>query len=311
MIRFIFLRALSALGVIVGVSCIVFVLSHVIPGDPVEVMLGEYAAPADREALTKRLGLDKPIWEQFVSYMGQLVRFDLGESLHSKRPIVETLAERLPATAWLAFVSMVIAIVIAVPLGCLAALKQNSVWDALAVGFSVFGVAIPNFVFGPLAILVFAVGLGWFPVSGNETPLAVVLPALTLGTAMAAILARMVRASLLDVLREDYVRTARAKGLSDIDVVWRHALRNALLPVVTIVGLQLGALLAGAVVTEQVFSWPGIGELTIESIRRRDYPVLQGCVLVIAITYVIINTLTDVVYAWVDPRIRLNSDNHS
>ncbi len=309
MVRYTTLRLLSAAGVVLGVACVVFLLSHLIPGDPVEVMLGEYAAPADREALRESLGLNQPLGVQLLNFLKQIAHFDLGQSLHSKKEIWPILAERVPATAALAGAAIAIAIAIAIPLGCLAAMMQRSVWDTLAMGFSVFGVAIPNFVFGPIAILVFAVWLGWFPVSGNETPLSIVLPALTLGTAMAAILARMVRASLLEVFREDFIRTARAKGLSETQVVLRHALRNALLPVVTITGLQLGALLAGAVVTEQVFSWPGIGQLTIESIRRRDYPVLQACVLLISVSYVLVNTLTDIAYAWVDPRIRLGDSS--
>ena len=306
MLRYVLFRLLSAAIVVLGVTCVVFLLSHLIPGDPVEVMLGEYATNADRTTLRESLGLHKPVTEQLLDFLIQVVHLELGQSLHSKQDITTLLKERWPSTVLLTLVASGVAMLIALPLGCLAALSQRRLWDVLAVGFSVFGIAIPNFVFGPLAILVFSVGLGWFPVSGNETPASIVLPALTLGTAMAAILARMVRASLLEVFHEDYIRTARAKGLSETQVILHHALRAALLPVVTIIGLQLGGLLAGAIITEMIFSWPGIGQLTIESIRRRDYPVLQACVLLISVSYVVINTLTDLVYVWVDPRIRLD-----
>jgi peptide/nickel transport system permease protein len=215
------------------------------------------------------------------------------------------LAERIPATAELALAALLVAVALAMPLGVFAAVKPRSGYDAGAMVFAVLGVSIPNFVMGPLLILVFSFWLGWFPVSGKEGFGSLILPALTLGTAMSAILARMVRSSLLEVMREDYIRTARAKGLGEIQVITHHAMKNATLPVITILGLQLGTLLGGAVITEIVFSWPGVGQLTIESIQTRDYPVLQACVLVISLAYVVVNTLTDVVYAWVDPRIRL------
>ena len=308
MLRYLASRLGSAAIVVLGVSLLVFLLIHLIPGDPVEVMLGESARPADREALRQALGLDRPILSQLVHYFGSLLRLDLGESLHSKRPIVEMLAERLPATMVLAGAALAVAVVLALPLGALAAMRRNSIWDVGAMGLSMVGVSIPNFVMGPLLILCFSFWLGWFPVSGWDDWSALVLPALTLGTALAAILSRMVRSSLLEVMGEDYIRTARAKGLHEVAVVVRHGLYNATLPVITILGLQLGTLLGGAVITEIVFSWPGIGQLTIESIQRRDYPVLQACILVISLAYVLVNTLTDVVYYWVDPRIRLSGD---
>ena len=215
--------------------------------------------------------------------------------------------ERLPATAWLAIVSLLIAVALALPLGMLAAVRRDTCWDTGSMAFSMLGVSIPNFWLGPLLILVFSLWLGWFPVSGRDAAGAVVLPALTLGTGLAAILSRMVRSSLLEVLGEDYIRTARAKGLPPHRILLQHGLRNALLPVITLLGLQLGALLAGAVVTETVFSWPGIGLLTIEAIQTRDYPVVQACVLLISLTYVLVNLLTDLAYAWIDPRIRLGT----
>ena len=285
-IAFIAARLLSAAVVVLGVACLVFALIHLVPGDPVEVMLGESARPADREALRAALGLDRPVAAQLGAYLGDLARLDLGESLHSRRPIAELLAERIPATVELAVAALLVALL-------------------LAMTFAMIGVSVPNFVMGPVLILVFAFWLGWLPVSGREGASSLVLPALTLGTALASVLSRMVRASLLEVLGDDYIRTARAKGLGEISVIVRHALPNAALPVVTVLGLQLGTLLGGAVITEMVFSWPGVGQLTVEAIQRRDYPVLQACVLVISLAYVVVNTATDLVYGWIDPRIRI------
>lgn len=302
-------RVISRLGstavVVFGVLCLVFFLIHLVPGDPVEVMLGESARPADRMALRESLGLDKPLAVQFGRYLSHVAQLDLGTSLRSKRPIIDILAERLPATAELAVAALLVAIVIAFPLGIVAAVRKDTVWDHSAMTVSLLGVSIPNFLMGPLLILFFSLWLGWFPVTGRDGFSSLVLPAITLGSAMAAILSRMVRATLLEVLGEDYIRTARAKGLGPGAVIWRHALRNALLPVITLLGLQLGALLAGAVITEAVFSWPGIGQLIIEAIQSRDYPVVQACVLLISLSYVVVNTLTDLVYSWLDPRVRL------
>jgi peptide/nickel transport system permease protein len=305
MLGFLVARLASAGVVVAGVVCLVFLLIHLIPGDPLEVMLGESAQPADRLALEQALGLDQPLWVQLIRYVEGLLRFDLGTSLYSKEPIGHLLLERLPATAALAGAAMAVSVGIAIPLGIFAATRQGTAWDLGAMGFSVLGASIPNFVMGPLLILGFSVGLGWFPVSGREGPASLILPSVTLGTALAAILSRMMRSALLEVLGEEYIRTARAKGLKEVTVVLRHALPNAALPVITVLGLQLGALLGGAVVTEIVFSWPGIGQLLIESIQRRDYPVVQACVLVISLTYVVVNTATDLIYDGLDPRIRL------
>ena len=291
---------------IVGITTIVFMLIHVVPGDPVEVMLGESAKIADREALREALGLNLPLSTQWLNYVSGLLQLDLGTSLHSKRPVMEILSERIPATFILAGTSILIALIIALPLGVLAAVRKNSFWDTSAMAFAMLGVAIPNFLMGPLLILFFSLWLGWFPVSGNDQPLSLVLPALTLGTALAAILSRMIRSSLLEVLNEDYIRAANARGLSPTTVIWKHGLKNAALPVVTIMGMQLGALLTGAVITETVFSWPGIGQLTIEAIQKRDYPVVQSCVLLISLSYVFVNLLTDLAYAYLDPRVSLN-----
>ncbi len=309
MLRF-FLRRLShAVIVVCGVAVLVFSLIHLIPGDPVEVMLGEAAQPADLQTLRHALGLDQALHIQFWRYLQGLAHLDLGNSLHTRRPVLDLLLERLPATLELTAAALLLAISAALPLGVIAALRKNSGWDRGAMAFAMLGVSVPSFWMGPVLILVFAVWLGWLPVSGRDGFTSLLLPALTLGLGMAAILARMIRSALLDTLNEDYIRTARAKGLPMRTVVWRHALRNALLPVITLLGLQLGALLGGTVITETVFAWPGIGLLVVESIQRRDYPVVQACVLFISITYVLVNTLTDLVYAQVDPRVRLGDSS--
>jgi peptide/nickel transport system permease protein len=305
MLNYLGSRLFGALLVMIGVTTIVFMLIHIVPGDPVEVMLGESAQIADKEALREVLGLNLPLSTQWLNYVKGLLQLDLGTSLHSKRPVMEILAERIPATSILAGTSILIALFIALPLGVLAAVRKDSFWDTGAMAFSMLGIAIPNFCMGPLLILVFSLWLGWFPVSGDDQTLSLVLPALTLGTALAAILSRMIRSSLLEVLNEDYIRAANARGLSPTTVIWKHGLKNAALPIVTIMGMQLGALLAGAVITETVFSWPGIGQLTIEAIQKRDYPVVQSCVLLISLSYVFVNLLTDLAYAYLDPRVSL------
>ena len=305
MLTFILQRLLGALLVIFGVISIVFLLIHMIPGDPVEIMLGESASTADREALRMALGLDQPVWVQFQQYLAGLVHLDMGSSIHFRRPVADLLLERLPATGLLAAVTLMITLLMALPLGIMAAVRRDTPWDTGAMTFSMLGVSIPNFWLGPVLILVFSLWLGWFPVSGRSGFGSVILPAVTLSTGLVAVLSRMVRSSMLEVLGEDYMRTAKAKGLPPQRVILHHGLRNALLPVITLLGLQLGALLAGAVITETVFSWPGVGLLTIESIQSRDYPVVQACVLLISVTYVLVNLLTDLAYAWVDPRIRL------
>lgn len=305
MIVYLYKRIALAAVVVLGVSTLVFLLIHLVPGDPVEVMLGENAQVADREALRVALGLDKPLLQQWLQFMSQWLQLDLGTSLYSKREIAAILAERIPATAILAVASLLVAVLIAFPLGIIAALNRGRGWDITAMTFSMLGVSIPNFWLGPLLILVFSIGLGWFPVSGYGGPLSLVLPALTLGSALAALLSRMIRASLLEVLSEEYMRAASARGLSPLAVVLRHGLPNAMLPIITVLGLQLGALLAGAVITETIFAWPGIGQLTIDAIQKRDYPVVQACVLLISLTYVLINLVTDLAYAWLDPRVRL------
>ncbi len=297
-------RLLNLVSVVFGVLVLTFLLIHLVPGDPVEVMLGDSASIADREALREQLGLNKPLLTQFGLYLNNLAHGDLGQSIHTKTPIIELFKSRYPASIKLAFLSLVIGIVIGVPLGIYAALKAGHWQDLVVTIISVRLSAMPVFWLGPILMLVFAVWLGWLPVSGMDEPTSIVLPALTLGFGLSAILTRMTRTSLLEVLNDDFIRTARAKGLSEAKVIIRHALRAALLPIVTIVGLQMGSLLAGTVITETIFSWDGIGRLLVESIEKRDYPVTQACVLAVALSYVVINLFTDMVYRVVDPRMR-------
>ncbi|MGB0911347.1 MAG: nickel ABC transporter permease [Nitrospirales bacterium] len=307
MINFFFSRFLSAVVVIVGVTCLVFIFIHLIPGDPIDVMLGETAHQADKNALREALGFHLPIHIQLRDYVHRLLQGDLGTSIHSGRAIADILLERFPATLELGMGAIVIALVIAFPLGILAAIRQKTFLDFSTMTFALAGISIPNFWLGPILIMIGALWLGWFPVSGREGFLSLVLPALTLGTGMAAILSRMIRSAVLEVIHDDYIRTAQAKGLTESQTIVRHALRNALLPVVTLLGLQLGALLSGAVITEIVFSWPGIGSLMIEAIQQRDYPIVQATILCISFTYIGINLVTDVLYAWLDPRIRFRN----
>jgi peptide/nickel transport system permease protein len=295
---------LSVASVIFGVLLLTFLLVHLVPGDPVEVMLGESASMADRDALRADLGLNKSLPSQFSSYLGKLAHLDLGHSIHTKQPIIELIKARYPATLKLAILSLLIGLGIGIPLGVYAALKAGYWQDIVVTIVSVRLSAMPAFWLGPILMLVFAVWLGWLPVSGMDSRSSIVLPAVTLGFGLSAILTRMTRTSLLEVLNDDYIRTARAKGLSERTVIIRHALRAALLPIITIVGLQMGSLLAGTVITETIFSWDGIGRLLVESIEKRDYPVTQACVLVIALSYVLVNLLTDVLYRFADPRVR-------
>lgn len=305
----VFRRLLFVLPVMWGVSTFVFLIIHLIPGDPVDVLLGETASAVDRQALRQQLGLDRPLGEQYLTFVWRVVQGDLGHSLYTRRPVRTLIAERFPATVVLSVAALVVAVGLALPLGVLAALRPRSLLDTVSMVLALLGVSMPNFWLGPLLILVFALHLGWLPVSGQgDGNIAyLVLPAFTLGTALMAVLTRMTRAGMLETLHEDYIRTARAKGLAERMVVIKHALGNALIPLVTLLGLQGGALLSGTFITETIFAWPGLGELTIRAIQQRDYPVVQGCVLVIALTYVMVNMLTDVLYAFLDPRIRFES----
>ncbi|MDP1522330.1 MAG: ABC transporter permease, partial [Methylotenera sp.] len=288
--------------VVFGVLVLTFLLIHLVPGDPVEVMLGESASMADRAQLRADLGLDQPLIQQFGSYLAKLSHGDFGRSIHTQTPIIELIKTRYPATLKLAALSLLIGMCIGIPLGIYAALKANHWQDLVVTLVSVRLSAMPAFWLGPMLMLIFAVWLGWLPVSGMESNTSIILPALTLGFGLSAILTRMTRTSLLEVLNDDYIRTARAKGLSERTVILRHALRAALLPIITIVGLQMGSLLAGTVITETIFSWDGIGRLLVESIEKRDYPITQACVLIVALSYVLVNLLTDSLYRFADPR---------
>ena len=304
MLRFLARRLALTIPVLLGVATLVFSLIHLIPGDPAQAMLGDAAAPQDVEELRRRLGLDRPLPEQYAAFMGGLARGDLGTSLRTSEPVTTMIADRLPATFELAAAAMAVAVAVAMPLGIVAAVWRGTAVDHGAMTLALMGISIPNFWLGPLLAIIFAVELGWLPVSGRGTWAHLILPAISLGAALAAILARMTRATLLEELREQYVLAARARGASRLRAVVRHGFRNSLIPVVTLIGLQFGAVLTGAVITETIFAWPGIGRLLIQSISFRDYPLVQGCILLIAITYVGVNLLTDLVYGVLDPRIR-------
>ena len=302
--RYVLTRLLYTLPVLWLVVSVVFLLIHLVPGDPVEQMLGEGAAAADIQATRHAYGLDAPVGRQYLNYWKGVLHGDLGRSVRFDQPVTRIIAQRYPWTLQLTFAAMLVALLISIPAGVRSARRRNR-WDDRALSFvSLLGLSFPNFALGPILILFFAIGLGLLPVSGSGTVAHLVLPAITLGGALAAILTRMVRTAMLEELSQDYIRTARAKGLSENVVVYKHALRNAMVPVLTVVGLQFGALLAGTIVTETIFSWPGIGRLTIQSINNRDYYLVQGCILIIGLTYVVVNFLTDFLYSLANPRIR-------
>ena len=301
--RYLFQRLLLFFPTLLGSLTLVFFLVHLIPGDPVEVMLGETVSSADKEGLRRAMGLDLPIGTQYLRFLRALAQGDLGRSLYQQGGVAELVFSRLPATIELTLSAMGVALLIAFPLGILAAVKKNRWADRGALLFSLLGLAMPNFWLGPLLMIVFSIGLGWLPVSGRGGPQHLILPSFTLGMVMASILIRMIRSSLLEAINEDYIRTARAKGVSERKIWLKHALRNSLLPVITILGLQFGALLAGSIITETIFAWPGIGRLTIQAIQTRDYPLAQGCILVISTSYLVVNLLTDILYRLVDPRV--------
>lgn len=296
-------QILGMLAVIWVVITAVFLLLHLAPGDPIGIMLGD-SVGMDESALRQRFGLDLSLWHQYWAFLAGILRGDWGMSIFYHKPVLELLWARLPATLTLALLAVAIALLIALPLGIIAAVRKNAWQDKLAMITALVGMSIPGFVLGPILIIVLAVDHGWFPVSGMDAPYAWVLPSLTLGTALAAILTRMLRASLLEVLHEDYIRTAKAKGASESRLLLVHGLRNAFLPILTLVGLQLGALLGGAVIIETVFDWPGLGLLLIESINRRDYALVLGAILLITLFYVLVNNLLELAYRWLDPRIR-------
>lgn len=305
-------RLLAMVPVLLLVSMVVFSLLHLTPGDPALSILGEEATPQQVEALRNKLGLNQPIPVQYVKWLGAVLRGDLGRSVRSNQPVSEAIAERLPVTVELALLSMVISLAIAIPAGIISAMRRNSLVDTTATLVALLGVSLPNFFLAILLILIFGVKLGWLPPFGYQ-PLnmglaenlrRMILPAITLGTALAAIVTRMMRSSLLEVLDQDYVRTARAKGLSESRMIRAHALKNALMPVVTIVGLQIGGLLGGAIITESIFVLPGIGRLLVDAIFQRDFPLVQGVVLFVSLAFLFSNFAVDLLYAYLDPRIR-------
>jgi ABC-type dipeptide/oligopeptide/nickel transport system permease component len=304
MIRYISIRLLFALPALWLILTMVFLLAHIVPGDPVAQMLGEGARAEDLTQLRHALGLDLPLPVQYGRYLTGVLHGNLGESFRFQQPVLKVVAEHYPATLELAVVALLICALIGIPAGVLAAHKRGERTDHAVAVLTLFGLSVPNFALGPVLLLLFSVVLGWLPVSGRGGVSHLILPAFTLGAALAAILTRMVRTSVIEELSADYVRTARSKGVSESGVLFRHALRNALIPILTILGLQFGTLLAGTIVTESIFSWPGIGRLAVQAIGARDYPLLQGCILLIAVSYVFVNLLTDLVYALVDPRVR-------
>jgi peptide/nickel transport system permease protein len=301
-------RLIALIPVALGVVTLTFALIHLVPGDPVIAMLGDTAGPADVAGLRHGLGLDRPIAAQYASFLWSLAHGDLGESISMKEPVTRLIAARFPATLELAGAGLLVAIVLAFPLGLVAGANPGGAADLGAMGFAILGISVPHLYLGPLMMLVFSLDLGWFPLTGRGGLRHLVLPAVTLGTALAAILARMLRQSLVKVREADYIRTARSKGLSAFAALMRHGLRNALTPLITLLGLETGALLTGAIVTEMIFSWPGMGRLLIAAISARDYPLVEGCVLTFALSYVVVNMATDLAYGVADPRIRLMRD---
>ncbi len=304
MLRYLALRALYTLPVIWLVVSLVFLLIHLVPGDPILQMLGEGAPAADIQATRHLYGLDVPLGQQYLHYWSGVLHGDLGPSFRFNQGVTKLIAQRYPYTLQLTLAALFVAMLLSIPAGVRSARRRNHWDDRLLSVVSLFGLSFPNFALGPILILLFSIKLGWLPVSGSGSVSHLILPAITMGGALAAILTRMVRTSMLEELGQDYIRTARAKGLPERTVVYHHALRNAMIPVITVLGLQFGALLAGAIVTETIFSWPGIGRLTIQAIGNRDYYLVQGCILAIGLTYVAVNLMTDLLYTVVNPRIR-------
>jgi len=306
MAQYIIRRLLQLIPITLGIMTLIFSLIHMIPGDPAVQIAGEGARPQDVLAIRKALGLDQPLWSQYVHYLGRLVHGDLGVSFRTSTPVAQEIMHRYPATMELAFGAMFVAILVAFPLGMISAIYRNSWIDNVARFFALIGVSMPSFWFGPLLIIAFAINHTWFPVSGRDEGLrSLVLPAVTMGLALSAILTRMIRVSVAEELNQLYMTTAIAKGVTRVKAIFRHALKNALIPVITVLALQFGSLLTGAIITEQIFSWPGLGRLLITSINTRDYPQVQASILVIALTYILVNFISDLLYAAVDPRIKL------
>jgi len=306
-------RLLATVPVLLLVTAGVFALLHLTPGDPVDAMMAESADASAKESLRRELGLDRPIAVQYAAWMGRLLRGDLGRSIRNGEPVIENVSRRIRPSLELALLAMAISLAVAFPIAIASAVRHNTGVDRLGTTFALFGICMPNFLLALLLIFVFGVTLRWLPISGYLDPLeegwsglrSLVLPAVTLGLALAAVITRTLRSSLLEVLAEDYVRTARAKGLSEWVVIRGHVLKNALIPVVTVLGLQLGTLIGGAVITEYVFALPGVGRLVVDAVFARDYPLVQGVILLIALAFIVSNLLVDLLYGWIDPRIRI------
>ena len=303
-IKYILKRLVQVIPTIFGIITLIFFSIHLIPGDPVDIMLGENALPIAKMELKKNLNLDKPIIEQYLIYLKNIIFLNAGNSIFSHQPVFKEILGRFPATLQLTILSIIIAIIIALPLGIISAVKKDSLIDFFSRILSLSGISIPNFWLGPMLIILFSIWLNLLPVSGKDNFLSYILPALTLGSHLAAVLTRMIRTSMLDVLKEHYILTARAKGLNKFVILFKHTFKNALIPVITIIGLQFGSLLSGSIIVESVFAWPGIGKLLITAISTRDYPLVQSCVLFISVLFVFVNLITDICYSFVDPRIK-------
>lgn len=304
--RFILKRLLAMIPILFCISVLVFAILHLAPGDPAVLMLGEGASPEQYEALRRELGLNDPYYVQYWRWLSRAVQLDLGRSIRSQKPVAEEIGERLPATGELALAAIALAVVIGIPAGVVSALRPNSVLDHVFSVGALAGISMPVYWQGLMLIILFSVRLGWLPSSGRMGGWEyLVLPAITLGTSAAASITRMTRTTMLEAIRQDYVRTARGKGVSEFKVIYRHALRNGLIPVVTVIGLEFGSLMAGAVITETIFAWPGIGRLAVDAIRSRDFPLVQGVVITFAVVYALVNLAVDLFYAYLDPRLRL------
>lgn len=307
--RYILKRILLMVPVLLGVILVVFIMNHISPGNPARILAGENASEEAVAALTEELGLNDPLYIQFFNYVkGIVTKFDLGTSYQTKRPVIDELMDRFPTTAKLALLSICISAVVGISLGIISAVKQNTIIDHLSTGFALLGVSMPAFWAGMMLILVFAIYLKWLPVSGIDGWKNWIMPAFTSSMVGMATITRMTRSSMLDVICQDYIVTARAKGLSEQVIVVKHALKNALIPIITVLGIQLGTMLGGAVLTESVFSIPGLGKFMVDSIKNRDYPVVQGGVLLLAIVFSLVNLIVDIIYAYVDPRIKSQYD---
>jgi peptide/nickel transport system permease protein len=310
--RLILRRLAATVPVLLLVTAGVFALIHLTPGDPIDAMMAESVDDTVKRELRRDLGLDRPLYLQYATWMGRLLQGDLGRSIRNREPVIENVSRRIKPSLQLAGLAMAISLLVATPIGILSAARRNSTIDRVGTSFALFGICMPNFLIALLLIFVFGVTLRWLPISGYVDPLeepwdglrSLTLPAITLGLALAAVITRTLRSSMLEALSEDYIRTARAKGLSDGAVVRRHALKNALIPVVTVLGLQLGTLIGGAVITEYVFALPGVGRLVVDAVFARDYPLVQGVVLLIAVGFIVSNLMVDLLYGWIDPRIR-------